>query len=329
MNISGHIRKRETKKGNTYQLIIEKPTIEGERKRSYITLPIGTTKRAAEKRLRELLSEYEQGEFLERKDLSVKKWMEEFQSLYVKKAGLSPTTISSYEDAINHYIVPLLGDRLLQELSPIAIQKWVNQIAEKSPASGKPLAPKTVINKYQCLKKALDIAVNMGLLKENPAIRVTLPKRKKYRCEIYDEEQIKQLLESVKGTDLELPIELEISIGLRRGELLGLKFSQIDFDRRTLTVAENIVSVNGQNYVKEPKTEAGKRTVSLNTTLIGKLIRQRAGYAKRKLRQGTGFCDTDLVFCKENGEAYNADYFSEKFRRHLKRHGLPHMRFHD
>lgn len=329
MKVTGHIRKRETSRGKKFQLIIERDSVDGKRKRDYLTLPAGTSKKAAEKKLRELLAEYEQDSFLPKSKISVQEWMRQFQELYVKTAGLSPTTQDSYRDAIDNYILPLLGDRLLQDVTPLLIQRWINQIAETSPASGQPLAPKTVINKYQCLKKALDIAVQMELLKENPALKVTLPKRKKFKCEIYTDEQIQALLQSVQGTDLELPIELEISIGLRRGELLGLKYSQVDFDKHTLTVAENIVSVNGKNCTKEPKTEAGNRTVQLSAVLTAKLQQQRAYYLERKLRYGSNFHETDLVFCKENGDAYNADYFSEKFRRHLKRHGLPHMRFHD
>ncbi len=96
----------------------------------------------------------------------------------------------------------------------------------------------------------------MGLLKENPALKATLPKRKTFRCEIYTDEQIQALLRSVRGIDLELPVELEISIGLRRGELLGLKYSQVDFEK--MTVAENIVSMNGRNFVKASKMTTGK-----------------------------------------------------------------------
>ncbi len=94
------------------------------------------------------------------------------------------------------------------------------------------------------------------MLKENLALKATLPKRKKFRCEIYTDEQIQALLRSVQGIDLELPVELEISIGLRRGELLGLRYSQVDFEK--MIVAENIVSVNGRNFVKEPKMATGK-----------------------------------------------------------------------
>lgn len=216
-----------------------------------------------------------------------------------------------------------------RELFLLTIQKWVNEISERSPATGNPLSPKTVHNYYLCLKKALDIAVNMELLRENPARKVTLPRQKKYHCEVYSEKQIRQLLDSVQGTDLELPIEMEVSLGRRRGELLGLKFSQIDIEKQTLTIAENLVSVRGKNHVKEPKTETGRRTIRLNAVLIKKLLRQRAEYNRRKLQMGAKFHDTNLVFCKKNGEAYNADYFSRKFRRHLKRYNLLHMRFHD
>lgn len=327
--VTGHLRIRENKKGKTYQLVLEYPSGNGKRNRSYETLSAGTTKKQAEHKLMEKIMEIEQYGSGQPSQRTFESWLLEFEKLYVHGSGMAPTSVASYEDAIHVYIVPILGKIPLCELSPLIIQKWVNQISEHSPATGKPLSPKTVHNYYLCLKKALDIAVNMELLRENPALKVTLPKQKKYHCALYSEEEIRQLLDSVQGTDLELPVEMEISVGLRRGELLALKFSQIDFDKQTLTIAENIVSVRGKNYTKEPKTRAGSRTISVSSVLVKKLLRQRAEYNSRKLQMGAEFHDTDLVFCKKNGEAYNADYFSRKFRRHLKRHGLRHMRFHD
>lgn len=327
--ITGHIRPRENQKGKTYQLVLEQSNTDGKRKRTYETLPASTTKKEAERRLREKIIEMEQYGSRQPSKRTLENWLEEFKTLYVQGQGLAPTTAASYEDAIHRYIVPVLGNIPLCDLTPLAIQKWVNQISENSPATSNPLSPKTVHNHYLCLKKALDVAVNMELLRENPALKITLPRQKKYHCKLYNDEEIRMLLDSVQKTDLELPIEMEISVGLRRGELLGLKFSQIDFDKQTLTIAENVVSVRGKNHVKEPKTEAGRRTIRLNSVLVKKLLRQRADYNSRKLQMGAEFHDSDLVFCKKNGEPYNADYFSRKFRRHLKRHGLRHMRFHD
>lgn len=327
--VTGHLRTRQNQKGKSYQMVLEFPSSDGKRKRSYQTLPIGTTKKEAERKLREKIMEIEEYGSKRPSKRTLERWLAEFEELYVHGQGLAPTTAASYEDAIHRYVVPVIGEVPLGDLTPLVIQKWVNQISKASPATGNPLSPKTVHNHYLCLKKALDIAVNMGLLRENPALKVTLPRQKKYHCELYSDEEIRMLIDSVQGTDLELPIEMEISVGLRRGELLGLKFSQIDFDKQTLIIAENIVSVRGKNYTKEPKTRAGSRTIRLNSVLVKKLLRQRAEYNSRKLQMGTEFHDTDLVFCKKDGTAYNADYFSRKFRRHLKRHGLRHMRFHD
>lgn len=327
--VAGHLRIRENKKGKTYQLVLEYPSGNGKRNRSYETLPVGTGKKEAERRLREKIVEMEEYGSKHPSKRTLESWLLQFEDLYVHGQGLAPTTVASYEDAIHRYVIPVIGEVPLCDLTPLMIQNWVNQISKASPATGNPLSPKTVHNYYLCLKKALDIAVNMELIRENPALKVTLPRQKKHHCELYNDEEIRMLIDSVQGTDLELPIELEISVGLRRGKLLALKFSQIDFDKQTLTIAENVVSVRGKNHIKEPKTEAGRRTVRLNSVLVKKLLRQRADYRSRKLRMGAEFHDTDLVFCKQNGEAYNADYFSRKFRRHLKRHGLRHMRFHD
>lgn len=329
MNLSGNIRKRQTKRGYAYQLSVNLPTVDGKRQRKYVTLPMGTTKKTAEKKLREMIAECEEGSYLRKNDMSVATWMKKFEELYMDAAGLSPTTVVRYKCTIKNYIIPHLGDILIQNLTPIKIQEWVNSMSQKSPCTGKALAPKTVSNHFLCFRRALDMAVDMGVLTKNPAQRITLPKRQKYKCKVYDEGQIRQLLESVKGTELELVVELELAVGLRRGELLGLTYDNLDFVNNTLTVAQNLVVVNGNKHLKEPKTEAGKRTIPINKQLMAKLAKQQIHYKECKLKYGQAFEDSGLVFCKANGKAHDPNKFSRKFREHLERHGLEHMRFHD
>ena len=125
-------------------MVLERSTADGKRKRTYETLPAGTTKKEAEKRLREKIIELEQHGSGQPSKRALESWLREFEDLYVQGQGLAPTTVSSYEDAIYRYIIPVIGDVPLCELTPLTIQKWVNRISEHSPATGNPLAPKTI-----------------------------------------------------------------------------------------------------------------------------------------------------------------------------------------
>ena len=143
--ITGHVRPRENKKGKTYQMVLERATADGKRRRTYETLPVGTTKKEAEKRLREKIIELEQYGSGQPSKRSLKSWLLEFEEMYVHGKNLAPTTAASYEDAIRTYIVPVLGEVPLCELTPLAIQKWVNPNIPQQPEILCPQRPYIII----------------------------------------------------------------------------------------------------------------------------------------------------------------------------------------
>lgn len=327
---SGHLRKRSLKNGkHSWQIVIERDidSETGERDRIYKTIK-GGTKKQAEKEMNKILYEINNNVYVEANTKTFGAFLEEWLDTYIKP-NKSPTTYAGYEKQVKNYIIPALGNKKLQHLKTLDIQKFYNSLLEKSPLSGKPMKPKTVQNIHMNVRAALSQALKLDLIKKNPAENVTLPKVKKYKAEIYDQEEVELLIKKVKDTDLEVPICLEVALGLRRGELLALKWQDIDFDNCKVKIRNNLVQVGNEIIIKEPKTESSIREIELPTTIIQLLKKERKKYIEKKMRLGKEFNDNDLIICKKNGDPFKPHSFTNKFRRFLARNNLKTIRLHD
>lgn len=329
MHASGHIRPRKRKDGQkAFQLIAELPPdpVTGKRQRKYETI-IGS-KKDAEKALHKLLDELQNGEYIDHSDVTVEAWMPEWYELYIKGI-VSPATQVSYKDNMRLYIFPLLGKARLQDLTPNQVQRFVNQLTKAAPKSGNPLSPKTVRNIFLNLSAALEKAEQLEMIRRNPCRQVVLPKSSRYVGAAYDEEEVEKLLLAAKGTDMELPLYIEICLGLRRGELLALRYSSINWEKNTIYIKESRVTVGNDVVVKEPKTRSGIRELIAPPHLMKMLREQRVWYLEQKLKTGADFIDSDLVVCQPNGRPYHPDTLTFKFKKLLNRNGLRDIRFHD
>jgi integrase len=226
------------------------------------------------------------------------------------------------------YVYNTIGNKKLQELKSVDIQKLYNSLSEKSPISDKPLHPKTIRNIHMNLRAALDKAVEHEVLQKNPAKTVSVPKSSKYKADVYNKEEIEKLFELVKGTDLELAIHILIYLGLRRGELIGLKWSCVDFIKKTVKIIDNAVQIDGrQVIIKAPKSESGKREISIPDSLM---LMMKKAYTEYLLRKSVDDDAEDNVIVTEAGKSYKPDWFSLKVRRFMKRHPeLRKIRIHD
>lgn len=337
MNASGHVRPRKNKEGKVigYQAVIELPpdTKTGKRNRKYHSFGKGVTKKQAEKALRKILEEYETDTYIERNNITLCEWMDNWFELFNK--GLSPTTERGYKNQIDIYIkTQPIADMLIQSISAEDVQTWVNTISASSPKTGKPLSGKTVKNVYINFNAAMEKAVTLEKIRKNPCKNVQLPKCQKKRIEIYSNDDIKRLLQVSKETDIELIVMLALTLGLRRGEMAALKWSKVDFEKLTITIDSNNVyvdkSISEDGFVtKAPKSASGNRVISITEKLAAVLKKHRALYEKNMGKLGSIFHDEDYVICQENGKPYTPNALTRKFTRFITSKGLPHMRFHD
>lgn len=254
--------------------------------------------------------------------------LEEFMQewLTMKSTVVRPGTIRQYRQLARDYILPYLGKKRLLKIRPDLIQMLYN----KHTSNG--VSPRTVQLAHAVLRGSLNHAVNLGLLTRNPTAVAVPPKPEPREKQILDENQIQTLLITAQDVQPEfLPLyQLALTTGMRLGELLGLSWDDLDWDKKTLTIHRQLKRVQHQGLVlRPPKTRAGRRTIKLGSNTWSLLK------AHRKAQYQEGFCrdpdwdDSNLMFTQENGAAWGPRQVQKAFKALLELADLPEMRFHD
>lgn len=325
---TGSIRKRKNKNGTTsWEIVIELPKdpLTGKRVRKYRT--VGGTKKEAEREMHKFIDELEKGYYVKDNKICITEWIRTWLDVYIIP-NVSPTTLSRYQGMIRRYIDPVIGHIQVQKLNTLAVQSWVNGL-KVSPASGKEMSAATIKHAYHVLKGAMDKAVLAGIIYRSPCSGIMLPKGQKKQAVIYDEKQIKQLIKAAKGTEMELVIDMELCLGLRRGELLGLQWQDIDWENNQIHIVRNRVVVNGKSIVKEPKTETSIRVLDAPSMLMKKLRIHRGKCIENQMRMGSGYTVTDYIIVHPDGKPIYPEYLSQMLTKLQDKAQLPKCRFHD
>ena len=324
MITTGSIRERKHK---VWQITIELPKdpITGKRNRKYRT--VEGTKKEAERAMHEFITELEKGIYVANSNISITEWVHTWLDVYIIP-NVSPTTLSRYQGMIKRYIDPVIGNIPVQQLNTLAVQSWVNGL-KISPSSGKEMSAATIKHAYHVLKGAMDKAVLAGIIYRSPCAGIMLPKGQKKQAVIYDEKQIRQLLDAASGTEMELVIDIELCLGVRRGELLGLEWGDIDWEHNQVKIIRNRVVVDGKAVVKEPKTATSVRTLDVPLPLMQKLRKHKMQCLSNKLRLGNAYTVTDYIIVHPDGKPIYPEYLSQMLTKLQERAGLPKCRFHD
>ena len=328
MIVTGNSQKVARKNGIAWEITVELPRdpVTGERIRKYKSVK-NVTKKEAEQIMRKMIDEIEKGYYVENSKITITEWVNTWMDVYIE-SNVSPTTKSRYRGMIDRYIIPVIGHVQVQHLNTLTVQKWVNGL-KISPSSGKELSASTIKHAYHVLKGAMDKAVLAGIIARTPCQGIMLPKGSKKAAVIYDEQQIKELIFFAKGTEMELIIDMELCMGLRRGELLGLEWGDIDWDNNRINIVRNRVVVDGAPVVKEPKTKNSKRTVDVPAQLMAKLKAHQKTCMENRLKMGRNYIVTDYVIVHPNGQPIYPEYVSQMLTKLQNRAGLPKCRFHD
>jgi integrase len=191
------------------------------------------------------------------------------------------------------------------------------------------LSPKNIRDTYNNINAAMKKAVVLRMIPFNPCEGVALPKLKRYKAKVYDLEMIHKLLDIAAGTDMYIPILLCVMVGLRRGEMLALRWEHIDFENKVISVKSNMV--NGENgyIIKAPKSEAGIRDIQIGDEVINALKRAKTQYLADRLEQGVLFQDLQFIVRQPDGSPMSPDAMTRKWRRFIVAHNLPDIRLHD
>ncbi len=328
MITTGSYRKRKRTDGSHYwEITIELPKdpITNKRVRKYRS--VEGTKKEAERAMHEFIRELEKGYYVTDSKTTISEWIDTWMEVYIEP-NVSPTTLSRYQGMIKRYIKPVIGHMQVQQLNTLAVQAWVNGL-KISPSSGKEMSAATIKHAYHVLKGSMDKAVLAGIIPRSPCTGIMLPKGQKKPPVVYDEGQIRQLIEAARGTEMELVIDIELCLGLRRGELLGLQWQDIDFQKNQIHVVRNRVVVDSKSVVKDPKTESSRRTVDVPVQLIQKLKKHKMNCLANRLRLGEAYTATDYVIVHPDGKPIYPEYLSQMFTKLQNKANLPKCRFHD
>lgn len=286
-------------------VIYTDPDTGEERKKSFYGK--GKYGQDVKKKMADFIEKIEAGDYSDIKNITIEGWLKRFIEVYC--ANLALTTKEGYQRYIEKHINPILGKLKLNEIKPIHIQRFYNKEREKG------YSEKTILQEHRILHKALKKAVGDGLISRNPCDAVDAPSPEDYVPVIYTEDEFQLLLDKLKGHRMEAIILLAGMCGLRRGELLGLTWDNIDLEKGIITVEKTIVPTKtAGNIIKDPKTKKSKRTFTIPSAIIPSLKRLR----------GVG-----KLYTRLDGGDYNPGSVSRAFKDFLKENGMRHIRLHD
>jgi integrase len=242
----------------------------------------------------------------------------------VHKPAIRIGTYKGYRRYLDKHILPALGHVPIQKLTPQHVQAFYTRKQQEG------LSAKSVNNIHGMLHKALDHAVRWGLVPRNVCDAVSLPKQARQEIQPLTQKQARQLLIAARGHSLEGLLTLAVTTGMRAGELLALKWQDINFDTRSLHIRHSMGYISGKGYLEfEPKTSKSRRKIVLPSFVCEALKQHRTRQIEGRLKAGTRWRDHDLVFCNIYGDYLDPAHLRQRFHRLLKEANLPDIRFHD
>lgn len=235
------------------------------------------------------------------------------------------TTYYCYLCIIKKHIAPGLGHIPLQKLTPWQIQQYyTTSMREKG------LSPNSVHKHHILLHTALKLAYRQGILAENPVSKVEAPRERPPRQVYYTPAQLRRLFQAAEGTWLEAVVKLGGYLGLRRGEICGLRWENVDLDRQIIRIQVTRTTVGHETVEKTPKTASSIRTLGIGRLedLTGLLHRLRSEQIKRKKELGSRYQDSGYVLTQEDGSPRNPNQVTQALQRFVAKHQLPPITVH-
>jgi integrase len=327
----GHIVRR----GQRFYVVVDiglKP--DGKRKQKWHS---GfTTRKEAERFLNKTLTELDTGAYVEPSSMRLRDYIEN-EWLPASVVRLRTTTQCSYSQTLRRLLIPELGDVRLRDLTPVTLTKLYGQLLSAGRVRGTAspgLSPRTVRYLDMIVTKALNDAVSWGYLAVNPAHGAMPPSASAARgpeMRTWTSDEVRHFLNATKGDPWHIGYLLAATCGLRRGEICGLRWSDVELDGSTphLRVRQQLVEVGGQLSFGEPKTRAGRRTIALDPFTVAALRRHRRERQEAHLLWGPLWADSGLVLTTDQGDRRRPDSMTQAFNRRVRALNMPIIRLHD
>ncbi|HVB61435.1 MAG TPA: tyrosine-type recombinase/integrase [Ktedonobacteraceae bacterium] len=292
----------------------------GHRKRKYI---YGETRHEVQEKLKVVLREQQQGTLVTAPQQSVKQFLERWVEQACKPTVRIMTYVQ-YRSVINHHLVPGLGHVTLQKLTPEMLRAFYREKLDQG------LKPPTVGAIHKVLRRALRDAVADGAVARNVASLVKAPRIESREAQTLTVKEAERLLEAARDSSLDALLMLALTTGMRRGELLALRWSDVDLVQGSIFIRRTMTRVAGYGLVEnEAKTKSSRRRITLSSVAIEALQRHQAQQEQIKLAVGSSWQDKKIVFCDKDGGLLCPTKMVRWYDKLLKQIGLPHMHFHD
>lgn len=300
----------------------------GKLKRAYF---YGKTRQEAADQLATAMSDLSRGAFVAPHKITIGAWLDIWLKDY-SKSKVRPLTFDSYDSLIRCHLAQALGHIPLKDLRPDQVQRFYNLKREAGLSAG------TIGAIHTVLHAALRQAVRSQLVMRNVTEATTIPTRKPREIRPLSIEQVNHFLKAIKEDRWFCAIFLELGTGVRKSELLGLQWKNLDLDSGVLHIRQGLSRVKthepaGERKTKlvfqDPKTGHSRRTIPIPEDVCEELKRHRARQAEEKLLIGQAYKDHGLVFCQPDGQPIDPRTFNRVFNRLLRQAGLPHIRVHD
>ena len=325
-----------TERNGKYTAILNLYDENGKRRQKSIALgiPVKGNKRKAQARLDELKREYSTPDRQLSKAKASSPLFADFLWDWLKTTAptIERTTYHSYESIISARLDPFFRERNLRlcDVEPRHIRELHESIFKDGCNAN------TVIHYHAVVRKALQYAVKNELIPDNAADKVDRPKKGKYLASFYSKEELAALFEATKDDSMSVVIQLAAYYGLRRSEVLGIRWSAVDFERGTISinhkVTESTVDGRHQLYAEDKlKTKSSFRTLPLIPAVRDLLLAQRKKQAHYRAMFKKSYCTEylDYICVDEMGQLFRPNYVTDHFKLLLNRHGLRPIRFHD
>ena len=333
--VAGHLQE----KNGMFYVVLNYRDENGKRKTPWIStnLPVKGNKKRAENFVMDVRRNFvspnvqriEEREAMQKGDILFTDFL--LKWLRVAKSTVKLTTYASYEMMATRIIIPYFEtlNIKLKELTTEDIQEFYSAQLERVSAN-------TVIHYHAVIHRALKYAVKIKTIQANPAVNVERPRKEKFIGSFYDKKEINTLFDIIQGHPLEVAIKLAAFYGLRREEIIGLKWNAIDFENSTLTIQHTVTecNLNGKHIEvasDTAKTDSSLRTMPLVTNFREMLLAKKEKQEHYRKLCGRSYCKEylDYIFVNEMGERWKPRYLSDGFKRILEQNGLRRIRFHD
>lgn len=310
-----------TQRGDKYRVCFDYGVDRnGRRVRKYRTFD---TKRDATRAFNEHKVKMDKGTQIMPSEYTFAQWLDYWYKDIILPQ-IEETTAYGYRGMIENYLKPQLGEIRLQKLTARDIQQYYTWLMDE-----KELSPNTVIKHHTLLTNTLNAAERQEYITKNPMRAVSPPKKRQREAKFYTPEQLGILLDKAVGTRLELPVFICAYLGLRRGELCGLRWSDVDLEHKTITIENTRTQAGKKEIEKGTKTASSTRTLYLPDTLCDMLKAAREHQQACRAEYKNAYDDNDYVVVMEDGRPFRPNYLSELFGKFLADNDLPKIVLHE